>query len=73
MAFMKVALWLAAAVAADASVVATSGYLVLLDSANSNALTVFHSTNLNTDGTETALVILSGVTISTLTSANFIV
>jgi len=63
----------ASAIAAGASVVATVGYIVIADSANSNAVTVYHSTDLAANGTETALAILSGVTITNLTAANFIV
>ncbi|MBI5660172.1 MAG: hypothetical protein HZC43_11645, partial [Nitrosomonadales bacterium] len=63
----------ASAIAANASVVATVGYIVIADSANSNAVTVYHSTDLAANGTETALAILSGVTITNLAAANFIV
>jgi formylmethanofuran dehydrogenase subunit D len=63
----------ASAIAADVSVVATAGYIVIADSANSNAVTVYHSTDLAVDGTETALAIMSGVNIADLTAANFIV
>ncbi len=63
----------AIAIAADDSVLATAGYIVIADSANNNAVTVYHSTNLATDGAETALAILSGVTISNLMAANFVV
>ena len=63
----------ASAIAADVTVVATQGYIVIADSANNNTVTVYHSTDLDTNGTETALAILSGVTITNLTAANFIV
>jgi hypothetical protein len=63
----------AAAVAADISVVATDGYIVIADSANANAVTVFHSTDLAADGVETALAVLTGVDITQLTAANFLV
>lgn len=61
------------AIAADVSVVATNGYIVIADSANHNAVTVYHSTDLAANGVETALVILSGVNINNLTAANFLV
>ncbi|MCK9201940.1 MAG: Ig-like domain-containing protein, partial [Gallionella sp.] len=63
----------ASAIAADVSVVATDGYIVIADSANNNAVTVYHSTSLDTNGTETALAVLSGVNIVNLTAANFVV
>ena len=63
----------ASAIAAGASVVATQGYIVIADSANNNAVTVYHSTDLAADGAETALAILSGVTITNLIAANFMV
>jgi len=63
------------AIATDVSVVATQGYIVIADvaNANANAVTVYHSTDLATNGTETALVILSGVSIAQLTAENFLV
>jgi hypothetical protein len=63
----------ASAIAADASVVATNGYIVIADSANHNAVTVYHSTDLAANGVETALVILTGVNINNLTAANILV
>ncbi len=63
----------AAAIAADADVTATTGYIVIADSASAGRVTVFHSTDLAANGTETALVILSGVSISSLTAENFVV
>lgn len=63
----------AAAIAADADVVATVGYFVIVDSANSNRVTVYHSDNLAGDGTETAIATLVGVDITALTAANFVV
>jgi hypothetical protein len=63
----------AAAIAADISVVATDGYLVIADAANANRVTVYHSTDLAANGTETALVVLSGVDITQLTAGNFLV
>jgi hypothetical protein len=63
----------AAAIAADADVVATVGYIVIKDSANGDKVTVFHSTDLGVDGTETAIATLVGVDITALTSANFAV
>jgi len=63
----------ASAIAADVSVVATAGYIVIADSGNNNRVTVYHSTDLAANGTETALAILSGVTIANLTAANFVV
>ena len=63
----------ASAIAADVSVVATDGYIVIADSANHNAVTAYHSTDLAGNGAETALVILSGVNINNLTAANFLV
>ena len=61
------------AIANDISVVATDGYIVIADSANYDAVTVYHSTDLNANGTETALVILSGVNITSLTVGNLLV
>ena len=61
------------AIASDASVIATDGYIVLADSANGNAVTAYHSTDLAANGTETALVILSGVNVANLAVANFLV
>ena len=63
----------AAALAADASVVATSGYIVIADASNGGAVTVFHSSNLANDGTETALAIFSNTAITSLTSQNILV
>lgn len=63
----------AAAIAADTSVTATTGYIVIADSNNHGTVTVYHSTDLAANGVETALVVLSGVSISSLTSANLIV
>lgn len=63
----------ATAIAADVSVVATQGYIVIADSANHNAVTVYHSTDLAANGTETALVILSGVSIANLAVGNFVI
>ena len=59
------------AIANDASVAATQGYIVIADSANHNAVTVYHSADLAANGTETALVILSGVDITQLAAGNF--
>ncbi|MCK9353629.1 MAG: M10 family metallopeptidase C-terminal domain-containing protein [Gallionella sp.] len=61
------------AIAADVSVIATDGYIVIADSANGNAVTVYHSTDLAANGTETALVVLSGVAIAQLTAGNMLV
>jgi len=62
------------AIALDISVVATDGYIVLADSANHNAVTVYHSADLaGNTGAEMALVILSGVSIINLTAGNFLV
>jgi hypothetical protein len=61
------------AIAADVSVVATDGYIVIANSANSNAVTVYHSTDLANNGAETALAILSGVDIAQLTAGNILV
>ena len=63
----------ASAIAADDSVVATQGYIVIRDSGHADAVTVYHSTDLGANGAETALVILSGVNIANLTAANFVV
>jgi hypothetical protein len=63
----------AQALAADASVVATEGYIVIRDSGNADTVTVYHSTDLDANGAETALVALSGVNIANLTPANFLV
>jgi len=64
----------ATAIAADVSMVAMAGYIVIADSANHNAVTAYHSADLaGNTGTETALVILSGVNIINLTAANFLV
>jgi Ca2+-binding RTX toxin-like protein len=61
------------AIAADVSVIATDGYIVIADSANANAVTVFHSTDLAANGTETVLAILSGVNIVQLSAGNILV
>ena len=61
------------AIATDVSVVATDGYIVIADAANANAVTLYHSTDLATNGAETALAILSGVNIAQLTAGNFLV
>ncbi|MCK9202341.1 MAG: hypothetical protein M0P42_14520, partial [Gallionella sp.] len=61
------------AIAADVSVIATDGYIVIADSANGNAVTVYHSTDLAANGMETALVVLSGVNIVQLTAGNILV
>jgi hypothetical protein len=61
----------AAAIAADSDVVATEGYIVIKDEDNNGITTVYHSTNLAGNGTETALVQLSGLAIGTLIGANF--
>jgi len=63
----------ASVIAADVSVVATEGYIVIADAANANAVTVYHSTDLANNGTETALAILSGVNIVQLTVGNLLV
>jgi hypothetical protein len=63
----------ASAIAADASVEAGEGYIVIKDSANHDAVTVYHSNDLNNNGVDTALVILSGVDITHLTAANILV
>jgi hypothetical protein len=63
----------AAAIAADDSVIADQGYIVIRDSGNAGAVTLYHSTNLNENGAETALFTLSEVNIASLTSANFLV
>jgi hypothetical protein len=62
-----------AAIAAATAVTNTTGYIVIADSANNNAVTVYHSANLDTGGTVTALALLSGVNITSLTAANFMV
>jgi hypothetical protein len=61
------------AIAGDVSVVATEGYIVIADSANHNAVTVYHSSDLANAGADVALAILSGVNINNLTAANFLV
>ena len=63
----------AAALAADADVAASPGYIVIADSSRGGATVVYHSSNLGDNGTETALVLLSGVAIELLTAANFVV
>jgi hypothetical protein len=63
----------AAAIANDDDVTATTGYIVIADSNNSGRVTVFHSTDLAVDGTETALVVLSGINIASLTAENFLI
>ena len=63
----------AAAIALDASVTASQGYIVIKDADNADLVTVYHSTDLNANGAETALALLSGVNISNLVAANFIV
>ena len=63
----------AAAIAADTDVVATDGFIVIKDSSNGDKVTVFHSTDLAADGTESAIATLVGVDITALTSANFAV
>jgi hypothetical protein len=62
----------AAAIAADPDVVATQGYIVIADSARGGVTTVYHSSDLANNGTETALVMLSGVTPGSLVAANFL-
>jgi Ca2+-binding RTX toxin-like protein len=62
----------ATAIAADATVTGTTGYIVIPDG-NSNTL-VYHTTNLGTNGTETLMLTLTGVAnASTLTSSMFLV
>ncbi|MCK9352527.1 MAG: hypothetical protein M0P59_00030 [Gallionella sp.] len=61
------------AIATDVSVTATDGYIVIADSTNGNAVTVYHSTDLANNSTETALVVLSGVNIVQLTAGNLLV
>jgi Ca2+-binding RTX toxin-like protein len=62
----------ATAIAADATVTATVGYIVVPDGLG-NTL-VYHSTNLGTNGTETLMVTLTGVAnASTLASTMFLV
>ena len=61
------------AIAADVSVIATDGYIVIADSASGNAVTVYYSTDLAANGAETALAILSGVNIAQLTAGNILV
>ena len=63
----------AAVIAADTDVTATTGYIVIADSGNSGRVTVYHSTDLAVNGTETALVVLSGIDIATLTAENFLI
>ncbi len=63
----------AAAIAADADVVATEGYIVIKDADNSGITTVYHSTDLAGNGTETALVQLSGLAIGSLIGENLLV
>jgi hypothetical protein len=63
----------AVVIAADTDVTATTGYLVIADSGNSGRVTVYHSTDLAANGTETALVVLSGIDIATLTAENFLI
>jgi len=63
----------AAAIAADADVVATEGYIVIKDADNNGMTTVYHSTDLAGNGTETALVQLSGLAIGTLIGENLLV
>jgi hypothetical protein len=63
----------AAAIAADIDVVATNGYIVIANSQNNDAVTLYYADNLDNNGNETPLVILSGLDINTLTATNFIV
>jgi hypothetical protein len=63
----------AAAIAVDSSVTASQGYIVIRDAGNADTVTVYHSTDLSKNGAETALAILSGVNITTLVPANFLV
>ncbi len=61
----------AAAIAADIDVVATDGYIVIANSQNNNAVTAYYADNLNNNGNETALVVLSGINIDTLTADRY--
>jgi hypothetical protein len=63
----------ASAIAADADVTATTGYIVIADSANNDVVTVYHSDDLAADGTETALVVLADFNISDITANNILV
>jgi hypothetical protein len=63
----------AAAIAADDDVLADAGFIIIKDAANNGITTVYHSTDLNNNGVETALVQLSGLAIGALTSENLLV
>ncbi|PMQ04396.1 hypothetical protein [Janthinobacterium sp. AD80] len=64
----------ASAIAADSSVLSGQGYIVIADAQNNGAVTVYHSSDLsNANAIDTALVLLSGVNITQLTAANFVV
>ncbi|MBY4676804.1 DUF4214 domain-containing protein [Marinobacterium arenosum] len=63
----------ASAIATDTDVVATEGFIVIADSDNNGIATVYHSTDLANNGTETALIKLSGFNIDDLTADNFLV
>jgi len=62
----------AAAIAADADVTATQGYIVIADSARGGVTTLYHSSDLANNGTETALVMLSGVSTASLVAQNLL-
>ena len=71
----------AARIASDNNVSATNGYIVIANSQNNNAVTVYHSANLDKNdigsgvgvGVTTELVVLSGTSINTLTTDNFLI
>ena len=65
----------AARIASDNNVSATNGYIVIANSQNNNAVTVYHSADLdkNPSGATTELVVLSGTSINTLTTDNFLI
>lgn len=60
----------AALIAADATVTGTAGLIVI---SNGTSTSVYHTTNLGTDGTETLLVTLTGIANATsLVTADFV-
>jgi hypothetical protein len=62
----------ATAIAGDADIVATEGYIVVPD--GSGNAQVYYSTDLGANGTETLLVTLTGIAnVSSLDTADFIV
>ncbi len=63
----------AARIASDNNVSATNGYIVIANSQNNNAVTVYHSADLDKNGATTELVVLSGTSINTLTADNFLI